>query len=114
MQVTLSGYGVWVEPPPGDQIAAILDFYDASVGDGTLAGDGPGNSASGRLKALRNMIEAAGDFIEEGQIAEACQQLLDALRRTDGEPRPPDFVTGPAATELACQIQALRSSLGCA
>jgi len=43
----------------------------------------------------------------------ACQQLLDVLNRTDGNPQPPDFVTGPAAADLAAKVRALRGSLGC-
>jgi len=60
------------------------------------------------------MLKAAGDQIEQGKTAEACQQLLDALNRTDGNPRPPDFVTGSAAPDLVRLIQALRTTLGCA
>ncbi|MBW2121929.1 MAG: hypothetical protein JRH07_08795, partial [Deltaproteobacteria bacterium] len=71
------------------------------------------NSAEKRLRALRNMIESAGDLIEEGDIEEACGQLRDAYRKTDGEPRPPDFVTGEAAGELAEMLQDLMEDLGC-
>jgi beta propeller repeat protein len=95
------------------QAADILAFFDQSVSNGTLTGQGPGNSASGKLNALRNMIAAAASLINQGDIAGACQQLLDAYRKTDGNPKPPDFVTGPAASELAAKIQALRQSLGC-
>jgi hypothetical protein len=59
------------------------------------------------------MIDAAGDLIEEGNIAGACRQLQDAYKKTDGFPRPPDFVTGDAADDLAQKIQELRESLGC-
>jgi hypothetical protein len=45
--------------------------------------------------------------------AATCQQLLDALNRTDGDPLVPDFVTGTAAPELASRIGALRGRLGC-
>lgn len=111
--VSLSGTGVVVEPPPSEQIQATLDFFDASVDDGTLVGDGPGNSAENRLNALRNMIETAGDLIEDGLLDDACQQLQDVYKKTDGEPRPPDFVTGEAASELAILIQDLLTNIGC-
>jgi ELWxxDGT repeat protein len=113
VQVDLSGTGIEEEIPPLEQISDILDFIDDSVASDTLAGDGPGNSAEHRLNALINMIEAAGDLIQQGDIEAACQQLLDAYRKTDGQPRPPDFVTGEAASELAEMIQELRISLGC-
>ena len=46
-------------------------------------------------------------------INRACNQLLDALLRTDGFFLPPDFVAGTAAPELATQIRDLRTTLGC-
>jgi beta propeller repeat protein len=113
VEVPLSGTGVSVAPPPQQQIAEILAFFDASVAAGTLVGSGNGNSASGRRKALRNMIEAAGDLIQQGRIEDACRQLADAANRTDGAERPPDFVEGPAAAELRVRIELLRSTLGC-
>ena len=111
--VALSGNGVAVEPPPSEQVAEILVFFDNSVVDSTLAGAGNGNSAGGRLGALRNMIKAAGDLIDDGQTAEACQQLLDAYERVDGNVPPPDFADGASAQELAARIQTLRESLEC-
>jgi hypothetical protein len=111
---SLSGVGVAVGPPPPVAVADILAFFDASVADGTLFGSGPGNSADGRRRALRNMIEAAGEMIDGGLIDDACQQLLDTYRRTDGLPRPPEFVAGPAAPTLAAMILDLMSGgLGC-
>ena len=65
--VSLAGMGVGQEQPPVS-VSDILAFFDASVADGTLYGNGPGNSADGRRNALRNMIEAAGDLIDDGYI----------------------------------------------
>lgn len=113
VQVALAGRGVASQPPPSQQIADILGFMDSSVAAGTLQGNGSGNSAQGRLKALRNMIEAAGDLIRRGLTADACQQLADARNRTDGQPQPPDFVSGAAAAELRQRIAALMATLGC-
>jgi Abnormal spindle-like microcephaly-assoc'd, ASPM-SPD-2-Hydin len=113
VQVPFTGRGVVSQPPPSQQIANILAFFDSSVAAGTLQGSGPGNSAQGRLRALRNMIEAAGDLIRRGLIADACGQLADARNRTDGQPQPPDFVSGPAAVELRTRIETLRATLGC-
>jgi hypothetical protein len=70
------------------QIADILTFINRSVGDGSLAGSGPGNSGPGRLNALKNMIKAAGDLIYDGFFTEACDQLRDGYQRTDGVPKP--------------------------
>jgi hypothetical protein len=46
----------------------ILDFFDDSVADGFLTGNGPGKSANGRLNALRNMLEMAGKLIKLGDL----------------------------------------------
>jgi ELWxxDGT repeat protein len=112
-QVPLFGMGVSGELPPDEQIAAILALIEESVASGTLTGDGLGKSADGRLKALTNMIEAAGDLIEAGLLTEACVQLQDVYNRCDGESPPPDFVSGTAASELAAMVQALMASAGC-
>ena len=94
-------------------IGKILALYDASSLSGSLTEDGPGKSAAGRMKALRSMLDAASAPNSNGLSHRACGRLRAALERTDGVPRPPDFVTGPAASELAAQIEALRSSQGC-
>jgi hypothetical protein len=95
------------------KITATLEYFDAAVTSGELGGTGSGNSASGKLGALRNMIEQAGVLIRADNIAGACQQLLDAYNRTDGRPKPSDFVQGSAAGKLAEKILELRSSLNC-
>jgi hypothetical protein len=112
--VSLGGTGVVVEPPPSEQISEILVFIDTSITTGELQGTGSGNSATGRVGALINMIEAAGDLIEEGNLDAACGQLRAAYRKVDGDPRPPDFVEGAEAPALANQILALMQILGCA
>jgi parallel beta-helix repeat protein len=92
---------------------ALVDYFDQAVAAGDLVGSGNGNSADGRLNALRNMLLAADDFIAEGEIDEACTQLQDAYERTDGATPPPDFVEGEASDDLATEIAATRSALGC-
>jgi probable HAF family extracellular repeat protein len=98
---------------PSQQVDNTLSFIEESVSAGTLEGGGPGNSGQGRLNALTNMIEAAGQLISEGDIAGACEQLLAAYKKTDGSPKPPDVVGGEAASELAAMIQKIITTLGC-
>jgi hypothetical protein len=102
-------------PNPDQSAAAILAFFDASVQAGELAGSGPGNGSSGasRLAALHNMLVTAHDLIEGQYFDSACDQLWQAHRRVDGDPRPPDFAQGMAAPELASRIQALMTALEC-
>lgn len=97
----------------GVPLAALLDFFDAAVDEGTLVGSGPSKSAANRLNALRNMLATAATRADDGDIAGACDQLLDAYLRTDGQSPPSDFVAGAAAGDLAAQIAAARASLGC-
>jgi len=96
-----------------EAIQNIISFLDSSVADGTLTGCGPGHSAQGRLIAFRNMLETVSDLIQSGEIATACEQLMDAYSRADGLERPPEFVTGPAASILAEMMLDLIAILGC-
>jgi probable HAF family extracellular repeat protein len=99
--------------PAPEGIAELLAFFDEGLSSGTLEGSGPARSGEGRAGALRNLLERAAAFIEEGHTAGACTQLNQALRRSDGLPRPPDFVEGPAAPELAERIRLMIDALGC-
>ncbi len=94
-------------------IASVIDLFDQAVEGGTLVGTGPGNSAAGRLKALRNMLLTAGDLIEQGDIGAACTQLQDVADRSDGNSPPPDFVQGVAAPELFNAVTDLQHALDC-
>jgi hypothetical protein len=116
VSVPLNGVGVVLDVPPSEQIANILTVIEDGVGAGTIIPDGPGQSGGGRLGAFINMLEAADDLIADGQIAEACQQLLDAVQRADGlsgRGNPPDFISGPDAALVTSLIQDLRTDLGC-
>jgi hypothetical protein len=94
-------------------IADVIELFDDAVADGTLMGAGPGNSAGGRLNALRNMLLAAGDLLEQGEVEAACSQLQDVADRTDGAFPPPDFAQGPAAPDLLDAVTELQDELGC-
>jgi len=105
VSVSLSGRGV----PYDAQAMDLLDFFDgADI-----------QSTQGRRDvAMRNLLESAGDFIDRGQMEQACEALARALQRVDGieppDPPPvPDFVEGPDADALAAEIQDLRDNLGC-
>jgi hypothetical protein len=114
------GFGIAVRPAavtqltPEEQIEEIQDFFDDSVLSGDLTGNGRTPSSSdGKLKALMNMLAEAESLIQSGEIAGACLILSDAYEKIDGNPNPPDFVTGTAAAELAAMIQELMTALGC-
>lgn len=110
--IDLAGSGVLVETP-ATVVQDLITAFDSAVTAGSLAGSGSGSSATGRLKALRNMIEAAGDLVNAGEYSTSCRQLLDAVRKLDGAPVPPDFASGPAAAEVRARLEQLRALLGC-
>ena len=70
-------------------------------------GVGAGNSADGRLNALRNMLNQASYLINIGDYEVACGQLSAALKRCD------DFVEGTAQNDLKQMISSLMSDSGC-
>ncbi|MGR9074285.1 MAG: choice-of-anchor Q domain-containing protein [Gammaproteobacteria bacterium] len=101
------------EAAVADTPDTLVEFFNEAVQAGDLTGAGTGQSASNRLDALGNMLALAADLVAQGSIAEACDQYLDALRKTDGDPVPPDFVQGEAADDLAQLIINIREDLGC-
>ena len=86
------------------QLEEIQDTFDDAIENGDLEGAGPGNSASGRLNALRNMLEKAEELIDQGEISEAIHQLENVYKRVDGNPKPPDFAVGDDAEVIASMI----------
>ncbi len=111
--VPLQGLGVLDEGDPTELMAGLVDFFDASVADGSVVGNGPGDSASRRLRAFGNMLDAADDLIAEGDFEAACDQLNDAYHRADGEDRPPEFIAGDNKAEVAGMILDVMAALGC-
>jgi hypothetical protein len=95
-------------------IADILDFFGDAVSAGNLAGVGrTPTAAAGKLKALQNMLAKTEELIAKNNDSKACGQLEAAYKKMDGIAPPPDFVTGPAAVQLAAMTQSLAESLGC-
>ncbi|MHC4432496.1 MAG: hypothetical protein ACYTBS_11715 [Planctomycetota bacterium] len=91
----------------------IIEFFDAAVADGTLAGRGALPAvAEFRLNLMRALLEIADVLILEGQVDLARFFLELAYDFTDGQPGPMDLVEGDAAPELATRIQVLIDSLG--
>jgi uncharacterized repeat protein (TIGR01451 family) len=93
---------------PQEQLEDIVTLIEDAVAAGELEGSGSGASADNRLNVVIRWLGQAG-----GGEDVSCSLLQNALLRTDGLSPPPDFVTGPAAAELATQIQALITWLGC-
>jgi PKD repeat protein len=113
IEVPLGGVGVFDEPEPEGQIAVILSFTEESVLAGTLTGAGSENAADNHLEVLINMLDSAGDLIEDDETERACRQLTNALDKCDGLPQPPDFVAGDAVPVLRAMIEVLISTLDC-
>ena len=105
-----------MEPDPWENldIYEISDFIDESIKNGALLGYGSSALAGDRLNILKDRIETAANFLENGTFEEACQHLLDAYLSTDGLSQTSDLVYGQAAPELAKKIKLMRIEIiGC-
>ena len=93
-------------------IADIIDFFDAAVASGDIAGIKKGKvSAEGREASFRDiLVEAEYLIISE---TEACRVLDSAIRACDGIPNPPDYIEGEAVDELVSMIEELMIVLDC-
>ena len=100
--------GLEFAPAPDLTIADILEFFDASVQNGTL--NGLDNHS---LETLRWMLEIANEFIEREKVKNACKTLERAYKRCDGENNPPDFIIGESVSELADMIDKVMIGLEC-
>lgn len=85
-------------------IQAIENFFRNGIIDESLWAVSSKQNAKGQLKAFGNMLERAEALIAQGYYAEGIQQLQDAYYKVDGQPNPPDFVTGIAREALAQMI----------
>ena len=112
VEIPLSGNGV-ISESPSEQVTAVTDYIQDSISIGQLTGEGEGESSDKKVNALINMIEAAGNLLENGQLLEGCEQLASLYKKVDGDSTPPDFVSGPAIYELSNIIQELMSYYGC-
>src|SRR5262249_13423959 len=110
VRIALSPGGLTV-PGPGLTPDGVLAFFDQSVANGSLVGRGRGAWAPSSLQALRRMLLTARDLLKRGKSAAAARQLQAVAFRTDGLPRPADFVRGPAAPRLFDLVTALRRQL---
>ena len=104
VQVLFTGQAPLDEQSPQEQIATIIDFVGQSIFDGTLQGNGPGNSADKRLNALLNKLDRAEELIEEEVYEEAHQELESIYKFIDGQDKPGDFIQGPAVSELGAKV----------
>lgn len=111
--VALSATSVTKDVTVGQQMAAVLAFFDQSVQNRSLVGTGNTRTAGLRVRALRSTLEVAYDLIGRNRKVLACATLVLAQTATDGRALPPDWVTGAAAPQLAAKIAQVRVSLGC-
>jgi hypothetical protein len=113
IRIPLFGLGVAAEPDPVQEMADLIELFDASVADGTIVGYGPGCSANRRLNAFRNILKSANDLINAGYYQLACGALWVADNKSDGVHPPPDFITGDNRQAINDAIVYVRELLGC-
>jgi hypothetical protein len=110
--VQLDGNGV-LSDVPSEAIAALLQYIDMAVDQGTLWGNGNSKSAPKKIRTLKDMIESTGDLIDRGDTPTACGQLDTIYGLVDGNPMPKDLVEGPATIGIAVAILEIQNDLGC-
>lgn len=91
----------------------IIDTIRDAFSNPTLTPVGPGNSAHNRLRAFINMLEATGEFIEVGELEEACKQLESIRAKVDGDPSPPDWFEGESTSDILSKIDGLMTAIRC-
>ena len=84
---------------PDVVISSILEFFDESVESETIVGRGSGYKAAKRLRAMRKRIQTVAFLNECGYVHAALFVTKTAIKRSDGEPRPCDFITSPGPYE---------------
>src|SRR5262249_20805862 len=70
-------------PAPGVTIDQVLAFFDQSVANGRLVGQGRGAWPRANIQALRAMLIAARGLFKRGNLAAAARQLQAVALRTD-------------------------------
>ena len=110
--VEFAGVGI-AAPGAPITIEDILSFFDVSVDEGTIEGQGRRWVAKWQLNRFRGMILIAGIFIDNGYNRMACWQLEIAEKYCDGIRMPPDLIVGEAVAELNAMILQLMADMGC-
>jgi hypothetical protein len=93
-------------------IEAVLKFIDQAVDNGELAGYGNGAPPDRRLNTFVTMINRAYGFLGNEKFDAAHRTLGAVYKRCDGDPAPPDYVTGSAVENIANMILAVHLGLG--
>jgi hypothetical protein len=110
VEVALVGEGVYDAETQG---SVMVDTLQDAITEGTIEGAGSGNSADGRLEDFGVTLQVVSELLAAGLTDDACESLLAALKKVDGDPTPPDFVTGESAALLKAQIELSIAELGC-
>ncbi|BBO79853.1 hypothetical protein DSCO28_04190 [Desulfosarcina ovata subsp. sediminis] len=111
--VRLTGFGIEDEPEPAEEMAELIEFFEACVDDGTVEGYGCGKSSTHRLRAFDYMLHAANDLIAWDLEWCACKILDASFRKSDGKTPPPDFITGDNREAVNEGILDVMNLLGC-
>ena len=110
--VPLQGVGI-DESTPEALMADAIEFFDASLANGTIYGAGRGRSATAHLSVFAGMLDQAADLIAAGDDTGACKQLAKIADRCDSASPPPDLIGGSSAYDLYLMILDVMEALGC-
>lgn len=105
--------GAYLYALPTVTIDSLLDFFNHSVTNGTLAGIGTGDTPKMRLTLFGGILYSAQRQLNQGRTDIACRQLAMASKTCDQSPTIPDLVTGTAAPQLLQELLGLMETLPC-
>jgi endo-1,4-beta-xylanase len=95
------------------RVARLLVSFDESAALGSLAGVGPGASASNRLDVVRKGLVRAQARLQRDRFSVACRELDRVMRRLDPGSGAGAFATGGAVAALIRELELLGDQLQC-
>lgn len=107
VEVALFGEGLSVILTPAEQVGLILDYYQAALEDGSIAGAGRGRCADNLARTFGKTLIMAERLINAGYDKHALVALKIAEQQCDGDRRPCDFIQGDGVPQLNEMINEL-------
>jgi hypothetical protein len=95
------------------EIVEVVDFFDELVGANLLTGVGGANNAPIRLSLYGLLLDAANGFDQADLQAPKCAALDAAMKRSDGQPKPGDWIQGQGLAAWQQALAAVIKAEGC-
>lgn len=114
IEIPFSGNGIEEEPPLWPTIEDLLEKFEYLVAEGSIEGVGlRPRVKQANLNRFHRLLKSARRSYESGFLRFACLQLQRAVNRSDGLPRPYDWITGHGTNGLNALTLETIYGLGC-